>query len=140
MKIKKGNMTFLTSCLLAQLFFMGIALVLLLVSCAIIVSFDDPDKVIKPVTLAILYLSALMGGITADRLSGDGVASGAVSGIISSVIVLLLSFIPFPASVFDATTSIICVLLMIPSSVLGSVLGRKKSKKPNSFKKKKLYQ
>ena len=133
-------MTFLTSCLLAQLFFMGIALVLLLVSCAIIVSFDDPDKVIKPVTLAILYLSALMGGISAVRLSGDGVASGAVSGIISSVIVLLLSFIPFPASVFDATTSIICVLLMIPSSVLGSVLGRKKSKKPNSFKKKKLYQ
>ena len=128
-KPRKKERSILLSCLLAQVWWIASAAVLLLILCAVISPLDDPDKVVKPLCMAALYISALIGGIAAVRISGDGIASGALSGVFTAIIVMMLAFVPFPESGFDALTSVLCALLVIPASVLGSILGHRKSPK-----------
>ena len=125
----------LVSCLLSQIVWIISALILLLILCAISLGLDDPDRIAKPMCLAILYISTFIGGISAVKYSGDGIVSGALSGTITSIIVMLLSFLPFPESGFDTMTSVLCALLLIPTSVFGAILGHKKQTKKSAVKK-----
>ncbi len=99
-------------------------------------SVSDPDSVSHPLSLAALYISCFISGIAAVKLSGEGVSSGAISGIITAIIVLLLSLLPVCPSGFDSLTSIICTLLIIPAAVLGSLVEQKKKNKPSDFRRK----
>ena len=63
------------SCLLSQIFWAGGLILLLLPACAAASSAEDPGSMIRPLSLACLYLAALLSGIAAVRLSGDGLLS-----------------------------------------------------------------
>lgn len=120
----------LLSCALSQIAWLVSAVVLLLVFCAIAYSMADPDSVTQPLSLCALYLSAVIGGIAAVRLSGDGIASGAMSGLFTALLVFCLSALPLPDSAFAMPMSLVFIALIIPASILGSVLGHKKAKNP----------
>lgn len=123
---------FLLSCVLSQAVWLLTAPALLLVFCGIAYSLEDPDSITVPLSLCALYLSAIGGGIAAVRLSGDGIASGALSGLFTALLVFCLSALPFPKSGFNAPMSWILTELIIPASILGSVLGHKKTKNPSA--------
>lgn len=118
----------LISCLMSQLVWLGSAIVLLLLLCAAAYLTDDPDAVTFPLSLCALYLSAIIGGAAAVRFSGDGIMSGALSGLITSLIVFMLSALPLPDSSFTLPLSLAYTALVIPASVIGSVIGRRKPK------------
>ena len=124
--MKNKNRGILLSCIIAQAYWLGSALIMLLISCAVCVGLDDPDKAVKPICLAILYLSGMIGGFAAVKLSSDGLITSVVSSLFSAILLLLFAFLPFTESGFDTTTSVLCAFLIIPASVLGSILGRKK--------------
>lgn len=118
----------LLSCLSSQIFWFISALVLLLLFCGIAYSTADPAAVTTPLSLCALYLSAMIGGIAAVRLSGDGIASGALSGLFTALLVFVISALPLPDSSFVMPQSIIYTVLIIPASILGAVIGHKRSR------------
>ena len=125
------------SCLMSQIVWFVSAVILLLLFCAISNSMSDPESVSMPLSLCALYLSAIIGGVGAVKLSGDGILSGLVSGVISAGIILLLSALPLPSSGLSTVNSIILLLLVIPASVIGSFIGKKRSKKIKHYSKRK---
>ena len=105
-------------------------LVLLLLFCAIASAVYDPAPLLLPLSLCALYLGSLGGGIAAVRLSGDGLMSGLIAGLMTSAVVWLLSCLPLPGGGFPASASAIFLALIPTASVLGAILGHKKEKKP----------
>lgn len=118
----------LLSCLFSQIAWLASAVLLLLIFCAVAYSTSDPASITAPLSLCALYLSSLIGGVAAVRLSGDGIASGALSGLITAVLVFVLSALPLPESSFDLPQSLIFTALVIPASVLGAVIGHRRTK------------
>ena len=135
-KITHDTRGIFMSCLLSQAVFAIFSVVFLLIFCAIAFSLDDPDSVSIPLSLCALYLSAVIGGIAAVKFSADGIASGALSGLFSAVIIFVMSLLPLPASGFALPMSLVYILLIIPASLLGSVIGHKRSGRPSGKKKK----
>ncbi len=133
---QKKERTLLSACLLSQCVWFISALVLLLVLCAVAYSTRDPDAITEPLSMCALYLSAVIGGVAAVKLSGDGIVSGLISGGITAVLVLLLSCLPLPASGFDLTHSVIFTALVVPASALGALIGRRRRKNVSPMKKK----
>lgn len=133
-KNENGGRNFFLSCVLAQIAWAASTVVLLLIFCAAAYSTADPDSITKPLSLCALYLSSVIGGGFAVRLSDDGLASGCVSGLITAAIIFCLSALPLPTSGFDLITSVILIALIIPASVLGAVIRHKKDKKPKKIK------
>lgn len=131
---EKDGRNFFLSCLIAQIAWAVSTLVLLLIMCAVAYSTADPDSITIPLSLCALYLSSLIGGIFAVRLSDDGIASGCLSGLITSAIVFCLSALPLPSSGFNLIQSFILIALIVPASILGAVIGHKKDKKPKKIK------
>ena len=125
---------FFVSCLLALLVWLITLVILLPLFCLIVSSTADPDAVLVPLSLCALYLSALACGIGAVRLTDDGVLSGAVSGLFLFLLLLLLSSLPLPPTSFDLARGTLYLALVIPVSVVGSVIGRKRAKKPKSLR------
>ena len=128
MKKNSSPRSMLVSVLLSQIAWLASAMIFLLIFCAIAISTRDPDSIIAPLSLCALYLSAVIGGIFAVRLSGDGIVSGALSGVVTSAIVFLVSALPICDSSFTMPISLILLALIIPASVIGSILGHKRSK------------
>lgn len=118
------------SCLLAQSVWLAVSAVLLLIFCAIAVSAEDPARLITP-----LYLGASSAGIAAVKLSGDGILSGLVSGVISAMLTLSLSYVPFPASSVELPMKAVFMLLILPAGVIGSLIGKKRNSAAKSLKK-----
>ena len=121
---------FFLSCLLAQAVWLISAIVLLVIFSIIAYSTADPDSIIAPMALCALYISSAIGGIGAVRLSGDGIASGALSGLFTALIVFLLSLLPFPSSGMEISKSLLFNVLVIPASMAGAVIGHKRKKSP----------
>ncbi len=134
----KSERPYIVSCLISSGIFLACGTILLIVSAMILLSFDDPMALAAPFSLASLYLAAFLGGISAAVLTKDGIAAGAIGGIISACVVFVMSLLPSVPSGFDETTSLLCTLLVIPAYVLGSVIGRKREKKPSMIKRKQL--
>jgi len=131
---------FFFSCLLGDAWWLGSALVLLLISCSFLVLSPNPSALIFPIALAILYGSGIIGGFASVRLTKDGVLSGALSGVIAALFLMAVSFLPLYPSGVDIVTSVLCSLLLIPAFAVGSVIGHKREKTTlYSFKKKKRY-
>lgn len=123
-----GRGLFISS-LQAQIAWIISAVLLLLLVCAIAYSTEDPDSLIFPLSLCALYLSAIVGGIVAVRLSGDGVLSGFISGLITIVLIRLMALLPLPVSDTELSVSILCNIMILPASVIGSVIGHKRKDK-----------
>ena len=126
---------FLVSCLLAQSVWLAVSAVLLLIFCAIAVSAEDPARLITPLSLCALYLGSASAGIEAVKLSGDGILSGLVSGVISAMLTLSLSYVPFPASSVELPMKAVFMLLILPAGVIGSLIGKKRNNAVKSIKK-----
>ncbi len=112
------------------------AVVLLLVFCAVAYSMEDPGSVLFPLSLCALYLSSVAGGIAAVRLSGDGLMSGLLSGIITIGLIILISLLPFPVFCEDMMTSVGYLVMILPASIIGAVLGHKRKEKLKTKRKK----
>lgn len=110
------------------------AVLLLLIFCAVAYSTDDPDSITFPLSLCALYLSAIIGGIAAVRLSGDGIMSGLLTGLITAVLLFLLSLLPLPMSPVEMPISLLYNALVVPAAVVGSALGHKRKEKPSGIK------
>ncbi len=125
----------LLSSVQAQAVWLISAGILLLVFCAIAYSTANPDSVTLPLSLCALYLSAILGGIAAVRLSGDGIMSGLLTGIFSAGLLFLFSLLPLPvASSLEVPMSFLYNALIIPAAVIGAILGHKRKGKPPARK------
>ncbi len=120
----------------AQAVWLISAVVLLLIFCTAAYSMEDPDSVLFPLSLCALYLSSVVGGIAAVRLSGDGLISGLLSGVMTILLIILLSFLPFPVFCTDKMISAGYLSMILPASVIGAVLGHKRKEKPKMKHKK----
>lgn len=112
----------------AQIAFVISGLILVLVFCAIAYATSDPNSIIKPLSITALYLSAAMGGISAARISGGSLLSGFISGVITALTVLLLSYIPIYKSGMDTVTSLILNAFIIPAATVGAFAGKPRAK------------
>ena len=112
----------------AQIAFVISGLILVLVFCAIAYATSDPNSIIKPLSLSALYISAAIGGICAARLSGGSLLSGIISGIITALAVLLLSFIPIYKSGMDTGNTLILNAFIIPAAFMGAFVGKPRAK------------
>ncbi len=130
----EAKRSILLSSIQAQAVWAPSAVLLLLVFCTIAYSTDDPDSITLPLSLCALYLSAIIGGIAAVRLSGDGILSGLLAGTITAVLVYLLSLLPLPESHVELPMSLLYTVLVIPASAVGSALGHKRKEKPSGMK------
>ncbi|MBQ7933078.1 MAG: TIGR04086 family membrane protein [Clostridia bacterium] len=106
------------------------AVVLLLIFCTIAYSAEDPDSISFPLSLCALYLSSMIGGIAAVRLSGDGIVSGLLSGLVTALLVWLLSLLPLPESGVGFPVSFLYTGMVIPASAIGAALGHKRKERP----------
>lgn len=112
------------------------AVVLLLIFCTVAYSMEDPGSVLFPLSLCALYLSSVIGGIAAVRLSGDGLMSGFLSGLMTIGLIFLLSLFPFPVFYDDRMASVGYLAMVLPASVIGAVLGHKRKENPKIKRKK----
>jgi len=115
-----------------------IGLVLVFAAAAVCYSNDDPDKLTIPLSLAALYMSALVAGFTAVRKNGgSALLCGILSGLFLSAFYIILSLIfkgshaitsSFPASL--GLRALITVF-----SIFGAFLGLNLKKSGNPKKK-----
>ena len=122
------------SCLISQGVWVVSAILILLVFCAIANSMEDPQAVLTPLSLCALYLSTFICGYTAVKIS-DEIIAGLVSGAINICVILLISALPLPGSDFSIGHSIMFLLLIIPSNMLGAFVGKKRKRKPKRLSK-----
>ena len=123
------------SCLLSQAVWAAGLVILLLISCAAANSSENPDSMIRPLSLACLYLSALISGFAAVRFSGDGILSGMLSGTVPALLMLLLSCLPLPESGAAFPMNLLLTAAVIPSSCAGALIGRKRNRRKSPLKK-----
>lgn len=72
---------------------LAVGLLLLVASCFIGLSLDDPDKFTPPLALGSLFITALLSGyLSARKHKKNGLLCGAVSGILLTGIMVLLAF------------------------------------------------
>ena len=116
----------------AQIAWLTSGAALLLILCAVAYSTEDPDELIKPLSLTALYLSSAIGGICAVRLSGGRMMTGLISGLITALIVFTLSVIPIYKSGLGIAESLILNALVIPSAFVGAYVARPRA---NNLKK-----
>ncbi len=126
---RRSGIGLAAACVKAQAVVLLTGLALLLVFCAIAASMEDPDSVLRPLSLCALFLSTFAGGFAAVRMSGDGVMSGICAGAVSVVLVLLLSLLPFADSEAEFSGNLLMYLCMIASSAAGAMIGKRR--KPN---------
>ena len=123
------------SCLLSQAVWAAGLVILLLISCAAANSSENPDSMIRPLSLACLYLSALISGFAAVRFSGDGILSGMLSGTVTALLMLLISCHPLPESGAAFPMNLLLTAAVIPSSCAGALIGRKRNRRKSPLKK-----
>ena len=114
---EKKDKSFFAAVLIGTLTALAIGLVLLLASCFLGLSFDDPDRYTPILALASLFITALTGGYLSARTHRkNGLACGAVSGILLVGILVLLTFalglgIRLPLFAICAPAVIVCAAI-----------------------------
>lgn len=84
--------TMLRSATYALCVTLAVALVLLIVLCIIAYSNPDPDMLASSFAYVALFLSALIGGITAAKINGRaGLLSGATTGLLLLIVLFIAS-------------------------------------------------
>ena len=121
------------SCLISQGVFVVSGITFLLIFCGIANSMESPESVIAPLSICALYLSSILCGLGAVKISGDGILSGLISGAMSACIVLILSALPLPTSGLSTGISILFTALIIPASVMGAFVGKKRKIKSKRY-------
>ncbi len=118
-------------CLAFSLVFLITASVLLLISSAIFMNFDDPIYWSSIMGKIVLYVSALISSFLLSKKNGQCyIFSGILLGAMITGIIFLLS-LAYPNS---TNNSILWILLVPITTLLGSILGIKRQGKPKRYK------
>ena len=102
----------------------GVAVTLLFLSCFILMMTNDPAEHAGGVSLAVLFVSAVVTGVISVRVTGN-VLSGVVTGAAISLILFLISVFFFKREMSGAL-SLVLHLAYIATSFAGSFFGRRK--------------
>ena len=65
-------------------------------------------------------------------LLAAGLVAGGIGGVFYTAAVFLLSLLPLPPSELPPSVGLILLVLLLPASVLGAILGHRKAKRPKS--------
>ena len=114
------------------------AIVLLLLTTAVVYAQADPNRFALGGALAVLYLSAAASGIAAARLTKVPLLSGLVTGAVWLVLILLLALLSNGSATgeFNPLASILAHAAIPVSSLIGGYLGKKHTKRTTSRHKK----
>lgn len=123
------------------------ALILSLILTAALINFEDPEKYMSIIAVAVLLFGAFSSGISARIAASDGTnIISLLSGTVYGMIALLIGLI-FGAGDFSVITFILC-FLCVPVSILGKIvfspkkantyLSRSNKKSPTAMARKKL--
>ena len=85
---------------------------------------EDPRVMIKPLGIAALYLSAIIGGIVAAKINKiQGLLTGSVVGGMFALFVGLLSLILRDGNDKMGFVTVVMFLLIVPAGSVGGFLG-----------------
>ena len=117
--------------------FLCFALLIFAFSC-LCLAVSDPHSLTTPLSLAAIYLSALVAGFAALRYNRrqDALLCGLVSGVLFALALsLLMLFVRTPETDTSLKNALLLRLLALPSSLCGAFLGRlgKKFKRKKRF-------
>lgn len=122
-----GTKGFLLSVILAAVLLFGFA--------AIACMSEDPSVMIAPLGYTALYITAIAGGISASRFSGDmslGTAiCGGTSGIILLLILIFMTLIPTEANP-DPLSPLVTVIMYAAVPLTSAIFGYIFRKKPRT--------
>ncbi len=136
MKESNGIVDLLTASLKVLLITMVAAAVLLLAFTGIAYSAEDPNGMVGALSLAPLFISSLIGGISSARIFGEGAIAGIISGLITAAIVFILSFIPVESGANRSVgVTLVLYAAIVLSGLIGGVIGRKRGKKRPQYNK-----
>ena len=126
-------------CCIALLVGMAAGLVLLMLSAAFVYAQPDPSVLGQPLALLSLYLSALICGFAAAKLTRQGIVSGAVSGVLLILVKTALSFLPpLSGGGLSVPVSVLAHIGIAAAAVLGSLAGKERRPVPGKRTKKRL--
>ncbi|MBQ2999651.1 MAG: TIGR04086 family membrane protein [Clostridia bacterium] len=113
---------------IGMIFSLLCAVALMLIGTFICLRSDDPLKLILPIGLVTLYLSALLGGIVTVRRNGKkALLSGALCGLFLFLFFLGSSLFFRGEGAFSFLVTLLFRLLTIFFSILGAFLGQKRA-------------
>lgn len=116
---EKKEKSFFVSVFTSTLISLAVGLVLLVASCFLGLSLDDPDKFTPPLALGSLFITALLAGYFSARShKKSGLLCGAVSGILLTGILVLLAF-AFGLSIRLSLFAICAPAIIIFSAIAG---------------------
>lgn len=128
----------LRNCIVSVVIGIIVSIVLLIIFAIVSYSNVDPDKLIFPLSLAALYIGAVVCGIITAKKNGEKIFfCGLVSGFIYLVMIFMVSLIPEESGFISKMTdpqSIIAHLAVIIAVIFGSVIGTKRTAKKPSMK------
>ena len=120
--------------LISLLITVAISLLLLLAGTAVAYSTADPTALVPPISYAVLYVSALLGGVASAKLNRRApyLTCGLASGAFALIGVLVAAALPDSLSTADSVWfSLILRLSAILVCFVGAILGTKqKAKRP----------
>lgn len=138
--IPKSRRTPILLCGVFGMFFSVLfGLVLCLVSAGILYSLEDPSAFIEPVTLCLLFLSALAGGYVAARKRGGSFLLCGLSFSVFYLIFLFLVSLVLPGSSWigdPAGYNLGQRGVVVLCALLGAAIASYKPHKRHSFKRK----
>ncbi len=126
------------ACIRSLLFGLLAAVLLLLIAVALTYAQSDPSRFATPASLVTLYLAVSLTGFLAARASDSPVLAGGICGAVWLVLVLLLSLIAGgDGGCGFGTLGTLLARASIPiASVLGALIGKKRTKRASSHRKK----
>lgn len=114
------------------------ALILITASSIIAFSGDDPDAKLNVLSLAALYLSALISGIFSARLSGKFTTVIFTALTVTGIVLLASAFKPAGQNSYGAVVTSLCYVLVAAAVLLGGLavllIMKKSSSKPRRKK------
>lgn len=110
----------------AQLVTIISGFVLMLCFCGVAYSLEDPDSVTKPLSLCALLLSALCGGFSAARRSGESFLPGLCSGAGTVALIFLFSLFSTVESGLERKEILTLYLCVVGCALCGSVIGKRR--------------
>ena len=135
-RIKKegvaGLASLLCAALLSLLITIPLSMLLLLLAAALLLRLDDPGAAASVVSIAILFICAMLCGLIAVRLHRRRLPllSGTVAGLLLLFCLCIVSaFMPATTASHSLLITLLLHAALLPLSILGAKLGGREKKK-----------
>ena len=110
---------------------LGVGLLLLLGTTALLLCTKDPGRYSAVAGIAVLYVTALLGGVITTALFDrrSPVLCGTVMGLILFLLLCIPSLFPSQNGIQNAGIAFLARLALLPATLIGALLCTKKKKK-----------